>query len=54
MICKPCREGAWHALVVLFSPSGYGREALSSAMREHDKCKGSTWCDCQHKTPEAP
>ena len=25
--------------------------SLSSAMRGHKKCKGGTWCDCQHKEP---
>lgn len=19
--------------------------------KHHEKCKGETWCDCQHKTP---
>lgn len=22
--------------------------------KKHDKCKGDTWCDCQHKAPVLP
>jgi hypothetical protein len=38
MICKPCREGGE------CNSGGYYLLALEL----HGKCKGETWCDCQH------
>jgi hypothetical protein len=27
---------------------------LMCRRREHESCKGGTWCDCQHQPPQQP
>jgi hypothetical protein len=56
MICKSCAEGA----EIMNSPKVFaglqGDEAVAgrvaTAEARHALCKGSTWCDCQHRTNE--
>lgn len=40
-ICDPCKIGA--------DVNGKEGLALIAKRNMHDKCKGSTWCDCQHR-----
>lgn len=55
MICPSCQEGARlyaEAEVCEASEDNITRTAATTiryaAKDQHDKCKGGTWCDCQH------
>jgi hypothetical protein len=47
MICQPCRSAGQY-LNDIKRPDG---DRIDLAQSEHNRCKGGTWCDCQHKTP---
>lgn len=40
-ICQPCKDGA-----DINAPEQF---KLMLRRQYHDKCKGGTWCDCQHR-----
>lgn len=42
MICKECKHGADYK-------SDKGGDILAVKRYWHNKCKGGTWCDCQHR-----
>lgn len=47
MICQPCRSAGRYLNDVKRPET----DRVSLARSEHNRCKGGTWCDCQHKTP---
>lgn len=52
MICKTCRVGGQHTTQASrgnFSGT-LRRELLQAATVWHGRCKGGTFCDCQHFT----
>jgi hypothetical protein len=46
MICQPC-QSAGQYLNDIKRPE---TDRVGLARSEHNRCKGGTWCDCQHKT----
>lgn len=53
MICKKCAKGADVAsgkTIVLIEFKPDSRPVAEIAKSLHAACKGSTWCDCQHRT----
>jgi hypothetical protein len=54
VICLECRSAANLSARILRAGSNAPMGSLMSAMRSHEQCKGSTWCDCKHKVPREP
>jgi hypothetical protein len=50
MICPPCRSAGNYLVAVDLSYDFTDEGDIEQAGEEHAKCKGGTWCDCQHLT----
>jgi hypothetical protein len=52
-ICAPCKRGADYAALPMPTTRTAAGQRLRNIKAQHDACRGSTWCDCQHKEPAA-
>jgi len=56
MICPECKYGAdilRDLEKIKETLPAYVPTLINQSRNHHDRCRGGTWCDCQHKIPES-
>lgn len=53
MICPECKDAADLMTAQADMPSSAVETVKRLAVEGHAKCRGNTWCDCQHKISES-